>query len=112
MPQKSPFHYDGGRGTAHRLIFRQSNIQVPFEIQLNTQGILIANPGLTQIKEARMSFFGLGNFHKKIRPIVKDRTQSWNATLQRWVKRDGRTGRFLDMKAEKFIPFKGIRKER
>jgi hypothetical protein len=42
---------------------------------------------------------------------VRDRSQTHNPKNDRWVKRDGDTGRFMDQKADK-KPFKGVRKER
>jgi hypothetical protein len=41
---------------------------------------------------------------------VKDRSQVHNPHNDRWVKRDGDSGRFMDQKADK-DPFKGIRRE-
>lgn len=35
---------------------------------------------------------------------------TWNPHSERWVKRDGDTGRFMDMKPNP-KPFKGVRKE-
>lgn len=42
---------------------------------------------------------------------VKDRSQTFNPTTERWVKRDTDTGRFIDQKADE-QPFKGVRKEK
>jgi len=41
---------------------------------------------------------------------VKDRTQAYNPDSGQWVKRDSKTGKFVDTKSGK--PFKGIRKEK
>lgn len=41
---------------------------------------------------------------------VNDRTQVYNPTIDRWVKRDAETGRFMDQK-EDGAPFKGVAKE-
>lgn len=50
-----------------------------------------------------------GDGHRK--GAVRDRSQTFNASTNRWVKRDTHTGRFLDQKASA-RPFKGVRKER
>lgn len=42
---------------------------------------------------------------------VKDRSQTHNGKIDRWVKRDSDTGRFMDVKADP-DPFKGVRKEK
>jgi hypothetical protein len=42
---------------------------------------------------------------------VKDRSQVYNPKIDRYVKRDDTTGRFMDVKADD-KPFKGIRKEK
>ncbi|HOX57424.1 MAG TPA: hypothetical protein P5205_09710 [Candidatus Paceibacterota bacterium] len=42
---------------------------------------------------------------------VTNRSQTWNPHSERWVKRDGDTGRFMDMKCNP-KPFKGVRKEK
>ena len=42
---------------------------------------------------------------------VKDRSQTYNPTNERWVKRESGTGRFMDQKADP-KPFKGVRKEK
>ncbi len=42
---------------------------------------------------------------------VRDRSQSYNPKVDRWVKRDTNTGRFLDQKQDG-TPFKGVRKEK
>jgi len=42
---------------------------------------------------------------------VKDRSQTYNPTNDRWTKRDTGTGRFIDQKADN-QPFKGVRKEK
>ncbi len=42
---------------------------------------------------------------------VRDRSQVWNSTIDRWVKRDTDTGRFMDQKTDG-NPFKGVRKEK
>jgi hypothetical protein len=42
---------------------------------------------------------------------VTNRSQTWNPQSERWVKRDGDTGRFMDMKSNP-KPFKGVRKEK
>ena len=41
---------------------------------------------------------------------VRDRLQAYNPKNERWVKRDGDTGKFMDQKADNKL-FKGIRKE-
>ena len=41
---------------------------------------------------------------------VKDRSQVHNPQNDRWTKRDGDTGRFMDQKADR-TPFKGVRRE-
>jgi hypothetical protein len=42
---------------------------------------------------------------------VRDRSQVYNGQIDRWVKRDADTGRFLDQK-QNGAPFKGVRKEK
>jgi hypothetical protein len=42
---------------------------------------------------------------------VRDRSQVHNPRIDRWVKRDGDTGRFMDQK-EDGSRFKGVRRER
>lgn len=41
---------------------------------------------------------------------VRDRSQVYNPQLERWIKRDTDTGRFIDQKVDG-DPFKGVRKE-
>jgi hypothetical protein len=41
---------------------------------------------------------------------VRDRSQVYNPQNDRWVKRDGGTGKFMDQKSDN-EPFKGVRKE-
>ena len=42
---------------------------------------------------------------------VRDRSQVHNSKVNRWVKRDTDSGRFMDQK-ENGSPFKGVRRER
>lgn len=42
---------------------------------------------------------------------VRDRTQTRNPKTDQWVKRDGDSGRFMDVKKDG-DPFKGVRKEK
>lgn len=42
---------------------------------------------------------------------VRDRSQTYNPSNERWTKRDGDTGRFMDQKADS-KPFKGVTKEK
>ena len=42
---------------------------------------------------------------------VKDRSQTFNPTINHWVKRDTETGKFIDVKLDE-TPFKGVSKER
>lgn len=42
---------------------------------------------------------------------VRERSQVFNPHVEKWVKRDTDTGRFLDQKADP-KPFKGVRKEK
>jgi len=42
---------------------------------------------------------------------VRDRSQVFNPHNQRFVKRDGESGRFMDQKSN-LKPFKGVRKEK
>lgn len=42
---------------------------------------------------------------------VRDRSQVYNPTIERWTKRDKETGRFIDQKDDG-TPFKGVRKEK
>ncbi|CCB66003.1 MULTISPECIES: hypothetical protein [unclassified Hyphomicrobium] len=41
---------------------------------------------------------------------VRDRSQTHNPKTDQWVKRDDKTGRFMDVKQDG-TPFKGVRKE-
>ncbi|MDQ2997545.1 MAG: hypothetical protein M3R61_10875 [Chloroflexota bacterium] len=41
---------------------------------------------------------------------VKQRSQAFNPVTQQWIKRDTKTGRFLDVRQDG-EPFKGVRKE-
>lgn len=43
---------------------------------------------------------------------VKDRTQVLNPKTGLWTKRNGNTGRFIDVKTSSNKPFKGVTKER
>ena len=43
---------------------------------------------------------------------VKNRSQVKNPKTNQWVKRDGDTGRFMDVKTSSNKPFKGITKEK
>lgn len=42
---------------------------------------------------------------------VSERSQVYNPTIDRYVKRDTETGRFMDVKSDG-TPFKGVRKEK
>ena len=42
---------------------------------------------------------------------VKYRSQVYNEKIDRFIKRDSDTGKFLDVKSDK-KPFKGVRKEK
>ncbi|HNH34004.1 MAG TPA: hypothetical protein PLL93_11195 [bacterium] len=42
---------------------------------------------------------------------VRDRSQTHNPKTDSWVKRDTKTGQFIDQKADD-KPFKGVRKEK
>ena len=44
------------------------------------------------------------------RGSVDDRTQVHNPQIDRWIKRDADTGKFMDQKADG-DPFKGVAKE-
>lgn len=43
---------------------------------------------------------------------VKDRSQVYNPKTDSWIKRDSKTGRFMDRKTSDDKPFKGVRKEK
>ena len=43
--------------------------------------------------------------------MVRDRSQVYNPSNDRWTKRDTDNGRFIDQKADT-SPFKGVRKEK
>ena len=45
------------------------------------------------------------------RGAIKDRSQTYNPKIERYVKRDTDTGRFMDVKSDD-KPFKGVRKEK
>lgn len=42
---------------------------------------------------------------------IRDRSQTYNPQNGHWVKRDTKTGLFIDQKADE-RPFKGVRKEK
>ena len=42
---------------------------------------------------------------------VRGRSQAFNPTTQTWVKRDSKTGQFMDVKSGG-EPFKGVKKEK
>jgi hypothetical protein len=42
---------------------------------------------------------------------VKERSQTYNPKIERFVKRDTETGQFMDIKSDD-KPFKGVRKEK
>jgi hypothetical protein len=42
---------------------------------------------------------------------VKERSQVFNGKIERFVKRDSETGKFMDVKSDG-KPFKGVRKEK
>lgn len=42
---------------------------------------------------------------------VRNRSQVYNPKTDNWTKRDAKTGRFMDQKADK-MPFKGVRREK
>ena len=44
--------------------------------------------------------------------MVKDRSQTYNPTIKKWIKRDSNTGQFMDVKTSDGKPFKGVRKEK
>ena len=50
-----------------------------------------------------------GDGHRK--GAVRDRSQTYNPTNDRWTKRDTDNGRFIDQKSDP-KPFKGVRKEK
>ena len=43
--------------------------------------------------------------------MIRGRSQTYNPTTEQWIKRDSRTGRFMDVKQDG-LPFKGVRKEK
>jgi len=43
---------------------------------------------------------------------VKGRSQVKNTKTDLWVKRNNKTGRFMDVKTSSGKPFKGVRKEK
>lgn len=45
------------------------------------------------------------------RGAVKDRSQTYNPKIERYVKRDTHTGQFMDVKSDD-KRFKGVRKEK
>jgi hypothetical protein len=42
---------------------------------------------------------------------VKERSQAYNDKIDRWIKRDADTGKFMDQQSDG-EPFKGVRKEK
>ncbi|WEK34680.1 MAG: hypothetical protein P0Y53_19515 [Candidatus Pseudobacter hemicellulosilyticus] len=51
----------------------------------------------------------IGDGHRN--GAVKDRSQTYNAKTETWIKRDKDTGRFMDGKSDG-KPFKGVTKEK
>lgn len=43
---------------------------------------------------------------------IKKRSQTFNPKTKSWVKRDTKTGKFIDVKTSSKKPFKGVRKEK
>lgn len=43
---------------------------------------------------------------------VNNRSQVYNPKMDKWIKRDSETGRFMDVKTSSRKPFKGVRKEK
>jgi hypothetical protein len=43
---------------------------------------------------------------------IKSRTQVYNPRTDSWVKRDSKTGRFMDVKTSSNTPFRGVTKEK
>ena len=43
---------------------------------------------------------------------VKKRSQTQHSSGNHWVKRDSKTGKFMDVKTSSDKPFKGVRKEK
>ncbi len=43
--------------------------------------------------------------------MVRERSQTYNPTIDKWVKRNSNTGSFMDVKKDG-TPFKGVRKEK
>lgn len=50
----------------------------------------------------------IGDGHRK--GAVRNRTQTFNPTTEQWVKRNKKTGQFMDVKQDG-KPFKGVTKE-
>lgn len=50
----------------------------------------------------------IGDGHRK--GAVRKRSQVHNPKIDRWIKRDNETGRFMDQKSDG-TPFKGVRKK-
>jgi hypothetical protein len=42
---------------------------------------------------------------------IKERSQTFNPKIERYVKHDTKTGQFIDVKSDD-TPFKGVRKEK
>ncbi len=49
-----------------------------------------------------------GDGHRK--GMIKRRSQTFNPITKKWVKRNSKTGQFMDVK-QGGTPFKGVRKE-
>ena len=50
-----------------------------------------------------------GDNHRK--GAIRDRSQVYNEKIERFIKRDSSTGKFMDVKSDN-KPFKGVRKEK
>jgi len=62
------------------------------------------------IKKLSMAKNGTPNDNHR-NGAVKNRSQVYNEKIERFVKRDSETGRFMDVKSDD-KPFKGVRKEK
>lgn len=54
---------------------------------------------------------GNGKRDGKRNGAVKGRAQAYSPRNRRWTKTSAKTGRFMDQMAEKYRPFRGVKKK-
>jgi hypothetical protein len=70
---------------------------------------VISNNKYTKERNKTMAKNGKTN-DRHLEDTIKQRSQTFNPSTERWVKRDTETGRFMGQKSDN-KPFKGVREE-